>query len=59
MTVLRSAGDEVQGERIVCYYRKRDREVLFHMTGGHRGIRVNIRGLPAKAIVDREFEPVR
>ena len=59
MTVLHEVGDEVQGDRIVCYYRKCGRQVLFHMTGGHRGIQMTIRGLPARAVVDKEFEPVR
>lgn len=57
--ILRNLGDEVQGEQIVCFYRKRDREVLFPMTSGHRGLRVKIKGLPARAVVEKEVEFVR
>ena len=42
MTILRQLGDEVQGEQIVCFYRKRDHEVLIPLTRGHRGWRVKI-----------------
>ncbi|MDA2912522.1 hypothetical protein MYX77_00930 [Acidobacteriia bacterium AH_259_A11_L15] len=59
MTVLSSLGDEVQGERIVCFYRKRDREVLILLTKAHRGWRVKLHGLPARAIVEKELEFVR
>lgn len=52
-------GDEVQGEQIVCFYRKRDREVLIPMTSGHRGMRVKIKGLPARAIIEKPVEFVR
>jgi len=52
-------GDEVQGERLICFYRKRDREVLFHLTGGHKGWRVSLRGLPARAIIEKELQFVR
>lgn len=59
MTVLRRLGDEVQGERLVCFYRKRDRKVLIPLTGGHRGWRVKLHGLPARAIVEKELEFLR
>ena len=57
--IVRNLGDEVQGEQIVCFYRKRDREILFPMTSGHRGLRVKIRGLPARAIIEKTVEFVR
>ena len=57
--ILRNLGDEVQGEQIVCFYRKRDREVLFPMTGGHRGLRAKIKGLPARAIIEKTIEFVK
>lgn len=59
MTVLNHLGDEVQAERIVCFYRKRDREVLIPLTKGHRGWRVKLIGLPARAIIEKELEFVR
>jgi len=57
--ILRNLGDEVQGEQIICFYRKRDREILFPMTSGHRGLRMKIRGLPARAVVEKQLEFVR
>ena len=57
--ILRNLGDEIQGEQIVCFYRKRDREVLFPMTSGHRGLRVKIRGLPARAVIEKPVEFVK
>ena len=57
--ILRNLGDEVQGEQIVCFYRKRDREILFPMTSGHRGMRVKIKGLPARAVVEKQVEFVK
>ncbi len=30
-------GDGVHGEQAVCFYRKRDREILIPVTSGHRG----------------------
>ena len=57
--IVRNLGDEIQGEQIVCFYRKRDREVLFPMTSGHRGLRVKIKGLPARAVIERVIEFVK
>jgi len=57
--ILRNLGDEIQGEQILCFYRKRDREVLFPMTSGHRGLRMKIRGLPARAIIEKPLEFVK
>ncbi len=54
MTVLTELGDEVRGERLICFYRKRSREILISLTKGHRGWRVKIEGLPARAIVEKE-----
>lgn len=53
MGVLKDHGDRVLGERIVCYYRKERSAVLVRLTGGHRGLRRTIEGLPAVAIVDK------
>jgi hypothetical protein len=55
MTVLQSAGDEVQGEKVICVYRKRGDEILIHQTEGHRALRMTIKGLPARAIVDKQW----
>ena len=57
--ILRNLGDEIQGEQIICFYRKRDREVLFPMTSGHRGLMMKIRGLPARAIIEKSVEFVK
>ena len=57
--ILRNIGDEVQGEQVVCFYRKRDREILIPMTSGHRGMRVKLRGLPARAIIEKSVEFVK
>ena len=57
--ILSNLGDEVQGEQIVCFYRKHDREVLFPMTGGHRGLRTKIKGLPARGIIEKVVEFVK
>ena len=57
--ILRNLGDEVQGEQIICFFRKRDREILFPMTSGHRGLRLKIRGLPARAIIEKTVEFIK
>ncbi|MBI4895533.1 MAG: hypothetical protein HY831_03495 [Candidatus Aenigmarchaeota archaeon] len=57
--ILRNLGDELQGEQILCFYRKRDREILFPMTSGHRGLRLKIKGLPARAIIEKNVEFVK
>ena len=57
--ILRNRGDEVQGEQIVCFYRKRDREILFPLTSGHRGLRMKIKGLPARAVIEKQVEFVK
>lgn len=57
--ILRNLGDEVQGEQIVCFYRKRDREVLFPMTSGHRELRVKIKGIPARAVIEKAVEFIK
>lgn len=57
--ILRNLGDEIQGEQIICFYRKSDRETLIPMTSGHRGLRLKIKGLPARAIVEKQMEFVK
>ena len=57
--ILRNLGDEIQGEQIICFYRKRDREILFPLTSGHRGLRVKIKGLPARAVIEKQVEFVK
>lgn len=57
--ILRNLGDEIQGEQIICFYRKRDREILFPMTSGHRGLRMKIKGLPARAIIEKQAEFIK
>ncbi|MHA1228309.1 MAG: hypothetical protein ACTSPV_16335 [Candidatus Hodarchaeales archaeon] len=53
MTILKDPGDEVQGERIICIYRKRSSEFLIPLTAGHRAIKTVIKGMPARVIVDK------
>jgi len=48
MTILKDPGDEVQGERIICIYRKRSSEFLIPLTAGHRAIKTVIKGMPAR-----------
>ena len=59
MATLRNMGDEVQAERLVCFCRKKDREVVVPLTSGHRGIRIKLHGLPARAIVEKVCEFVK
>lgn len=56
MTTVTEPGDKAVGERIICQYRREDRAVLVQLTGGHRGMRRVIRGLPAEAIVDKKWK---
>ena len=56
MTVLRGQGDEIQGERIICEFRKKKKTVVITMTGAHRGMRVVIMGLPARARIERAYQ---
>ena len=56
MTVLQKEGDEVQGERIICEFRKKRKEVVVPLTSGHRGMRMVILGLPARAKIDRAYK---
>ncbi len=53
MTVSSNAGDEVQGERIICIYNRRSDEVLLLLAGGHWALTTVIKGSPARAIVDK------
>ena len=53
MAVLENAGDEIRGERIICIYRKRSSEVIIPLSSGHRAMKSIIKGLPARAIIDK------
>ena len=55
MTVLTGIGDEIRGETIACIYRKSGRPELVHATGGHKGIRLVVKGLPAIARVEKSY----
>jgi len=55
MTVLMEPGDRIRGERIICQYRREKRGVLVNLTGGHKGIRKAIEGLPAEATIDKPY----
>ncbi|MBI5332914.1 MAG: hypothetical protein HZB65_05030 [Candidatus Aenigmarchaeota archaeon] len=57
--ILRNLGDEIQGEQIICFYRKKDREILIPMTSGHRGLRIKLKGLPARAIIEKSVEFIK
>lgn len=56
MTIVTEPGDKAVGERIICQYRREERAVLVQLTGGHRGLRRVIRGLPAEAVVDKKWK---
>ena len=56
MTVLRGEGDAVEGERIICEFRKKKKPVIIPLTGGHRGMRMVVMGLPARAIIDKAYQ---
>jgi hypothetical protein len=56
MAVVEDFGDESRGETIVCVCRKIGRPELVHATIGHKGMRFWIKGLPARAIVERPFK---
>jgi len=56
MAVLREPGDEVQGEKLLCFYRKSGSEGIVQLTGGHRGRRIMLHGLPGRDIVERACE---
>lgn len=55
MAVVENAGDEARGETLVCICRKVGRLEIVHATGGHKGTRFWIKGMPARAIVERPF----
>jgi len=55
MTALTNVGDEIKGETIVCIYGKAGRPELLHATGGHRGIRLVVKGLPAMARIEKSY----
>ncbi len=53
MTTSRQQGDTIEGERIVCYFRKISGPVVIAGTSRHRQQRAVVIGLPASAIVDK------
>ena len=56
MTILRGEGDGIEGERIICEFRKKKKHVVIPLTGGHRGMRMVVIGMPARAIIDRAYQ---
>jgi hypothetical protein len=55
MAVVENFGGEARGETLVCICRKAGRPEIVHATGGHKGARFWIKGMPARAIVGRPF----
>lgn len=59
MATLIQSGDRILGEKIVCQYRREGRAILIHATEGHRGLRRIIEGLPAVAVIEKVWQPLR
>jgi hypothetical protein len=55
MTVLTEPGDKIKGEKIICQYRRERQSILVQLTGGHKGMRKVIEGLPAEATIDKKW----
>lgn len=54
MAVLRNEGDAVEGERIICFFRKFvGKPIICAGTSRHRGMRVVIDGTPAYCEIAR------
>ncbi len=52
----RQVGDEIEGERIRCAYRRVKRERIVMGSGRHRAIEIIVEGTPAQA---RVIKPLR
>ena len=59
MTQCRERGDSVVGEILVAEARVVSKPVLVHLTGGHRGQRLKLKGLPAACWIDRPIREKR
>ncbi len=57
MAILETEGDEIRGERLIIVFRKRSGEYPIHQTSGHRATKEVVKGLPARAIVDKPWHP--
>lgn len=55
VTILEHEGDEVRGEKLILVFRKREGKALVSETSGHRATRAVIKGLPARAIIDKSW----
>ncbi len=53
--ILEEEGDEIRGEHILCIFRKEGSRAIVPQTAGHRATRLIIKGLPARAIVERPW----
>lgn len=53
MAVLRSTGDMIEGEKIVCLFRKMLGPFLIAGSSRHRQQRAVILGLPAQAWIEK------
>ena len=52
-------GDEIRGEQIACIFRKEGSRALVSQTAGHRATRLIVKGLPARAVVERPWRRLR
>lgn len=56
MKILTESDCGIIGEKIICIFRKHQRPpALIHDTGGHRALQMWIKGLPAKAFIEKKF----
>ena len=55
MSVGMNEGDEIRGERLACIFRKEGSRTLVPQTAGHRATRLIVKGLPARAVVERPW----
>jgi hypothetical protein len=53
MTVLKDLGDCVEGERIVCVFRKMSPMQVVKGSSAHRAGRVVLIGWPCRAVVEK------
>ena len=59
MIMLNKVGDGINGERIVCIFRKMTRPILVATTHLHRAQQIKIFGLPAEAYIEKALRYVK
>lgn len=50
-----NAGDEIRGEQIVLIFRKEGSRALVAQTSGHRATRLVVKGIPARAVIEKPW----